>query len=189
MAARARPCAARNRLFGLINSPKGALCAPPSIAASYSSKIKITYFPKQNASLQAQTRAATDVYLSTGLSCTLTELHCTLLSYAATSWATLCPILSYPAPCWATMHSTELCCIQLSYVALRFTLWAKLHPTELHCTLLSYAATSWATLCPISSSAAPCWATMHPTQLCCIQLSYVASYLSYTAPYLSYAAT
>jgi hypothetical protein len=72
-----------------------------------------------------------------------TELHCTLLSYAATSWASLCPILSYPAPCWATMHRTELCCIQLSYVALRFTLWAKLHPTlhltELRCNLLSYA--------------------------------------------------
>jgi hypothetical protein len=42
-----------------------------SLQASYSSKIKITYFPKQNASLQAQTRAARDVYLSTGLSFTL----------------------------------------------------------------------------------------------------------------------
>jgi hypothetical protein len=73
-AARARPCAERTRLFWLINSPKGALRAPPvhrKFAASYSSKIKITYFPKQNASIQAQTRAARDVYLSTGLSCTL----------------------------------------------------------------------------------------------------------------------
>jgi hypothetical protein len=46
-----------------------------------------------------------------------TDLHCTLLSYAATSRATLCPILSYAAPCWATMQPTKLCCIQLSYVA------------------------------------------------------------------------
>jgi hypothetical protein len=30
LAARARPCAARTRLFGLINTPNGALRAPPS---------------------------------------------------------------------------------------------------------------------------------------------------------------
>ena len=34
MAARARPCAARPRLFGFIATPNGALCAPPPIAAS-----------------------------------------------------------------------------------------------------------------------------------------------------------
>ncbi len=82
-----------------------------------------------------------------------TELHCTLLSYAATSWATLCPILSYPAPNWAKKHHTELCCIQLSYLALRFTLCATLHPTELSCALLSYAA--------------PFWAMLHTSELCC----------------------
>jgi hypothetical protein len=34
LAARARPCAARTRLFGLINMLNGALHAPPAIAAS-----------------------------------------------------------------------------------------------------------------------------------------------------------
>ncbi len=34
LAARARPCAARTRLFGIINMPSGALRAPPPIAAS-----------------------------------------------------------------------------------------------------------------------------------------------------------
>ncbi len=34
MAARARPCASRTRLFGFITMPNGALCAPPPIAAS-----------------------------------------------------------------------------------------------------------------------------------------------------------
>jgi hypothetical protein len=34
LAARARPCAARTRLFGLITKPNGALRAPPPIAAS-----------------------------------------------------------------------------------------------------------------------------------------------------------
>jgi hypothetical protein len=70
--------AARTRLFGLINTPKRALRASPSarsIAASlllvHPPEIKITYFQKQKASLQAQTRAARGVYLTTGLSCTL----------------------------------------------------------------------------------------------------------------------
>ncbi len=34
MASRARPCAARTRLFGFIATPNGALRAPPPIAAS-----------------------------------------------------------------------------------------------------------------------------------------------------------
>ncbi len=52
-----------------------------------------------------------------------TELHCTLLCYAA--------------PSWATRHPTELHCILLSYAA---PSWATRHPTELRCTLLSYAS-------------------------------------------------
>jgi hypothetical protein len=48
LAAHARPFAAGTRLFGLINTPKGALRASPSIAASllliHPPKIKITYF-------------------------------------------------------------------------------------------------------------------------------------------------
>jgi hypothetical protein len=72
---RVRARALRAPVFlGSLTRQKGR-CAPPpvhrSFAASSSSKIKISYFPKQNASLQAQTRAARDVYLSTGLSCTL----------------------------------------------------------------------------------------------------------------------
>ncbi len=133
---------------------KRGAARPPvhrSFAASHSSKIRTTYFLKQNASLQASgpTSGRQGRIFFHWAKLHPTELHWTLLSYAATSWATLCPILSYPAPCWAMMHPTELCCIQLSYVELRFTLWAKLHPTELLCTLLSYAATSWAMLCSI----------------------------------------
>ncbi len=79
---RVRARALRAPVFlGSLTRQKGR-CAPPpvrrSFAASYSSKIKITYFPKQNAYLQTQTRAARDVDLSTGLSCTL-------LSYIAPS--------------------------------------------------------------------------------------------------------
>ncbi len=71
-------------------------------------------------------RAASDVYLSTGLSCTL-------LSYIAPYWATMYPpelpntLMSYAAPSWSTLHPSKLCCIQQSYAA----------PSELSCTLLS----------------------------------------------------
>jgi hypothetical protein len=55
LAARARPCAARTRLFGLINTPKGALRAPrPSQLRCFifiPKNKKITYFQKQKASL------------------------------------------------------------------------------------------------------------------------------------------
>jgi hypothetical protein len=44
LAARARPYAARTRLFGFIATPNGALCAPP-IAASL---ILLTIFCGQN---------------------------------------------------------------------------------------------------------------------------------------------
>jgi hypothetical protein len=182
LAARARPCAARTRLSGPINSTKGALRAPPprpsQLRCFLLPKNKNNRFPETKCFPSGPNSGCQGRISFHWAKLHPTELHCTLLSYAATSWVTLCPILSYPAPCWAKKHPTELCCIQLSYLALRFTLWATLHPTELHCTLLSYAATSWATLCPILSYAAPCWATMHPTKLCCIQLSYVASYLS-----------
>ncbi len=56
--ARARPCAACTRLFGLIATPNGALRAPPhrSFAAPPKNK-KINSFQKQNYFLQTQTRA------------------------------------------------------------------------------------------------------------------------------------
>jgi hypothetical protein len=78
------------------------------------------------------------------LRCTLTELLCTPLSYAAPFWATL-------NPNWETLHPSFLRCIL----------------NELLCTLLSYAAPSRATLhssdlrCTLLSYAAPYWATMH----------------------------
>jgi hypothetical protein len=56
-----------------------------------------------------------------------TELHYTLLSSAAPSWAML-----HPIELRCTLLSTKLCCIQLSY--LRRT------QSELSCILLSYAA-------------------------------------------------
>jgi hypothetical protein len=75
-----------------------------------------------------------------------TELHYTLLSYAAPCWATSptsCTLLSYAAPfwiivhllsnaepSWATGHTTYLCCSHS----------ATLHPIKLWCTLLSSAA-------------------------------------------------
>jgi hypothetical protein len=74
LAARARPCAARTRLFGRINTPNGALRTHRSFAASYSSpqNKKINYFQKQNAFLQELRPPGTrGVYLSTGISCTL----------------------------------------------------------------------------------------------------------------------
>jgi hypothetical protein len=40
MAARARPCTARTRLFGLINTPNGALRAPPA-HRSFAALLKI----------------------------------------------------------------------------------------------------------------------------------------------------
>ncbi len=47
------PVCCAHPFFGLINTPKGALRAPPSIAASllliHPPEIKITYFQKQNA--------------------------------------------------------------------------------------------------------------------------------------------
>ncbi len=121
---------------------KQALRAPPPSFAAPQKKIKLQYFQKQNASLQAQTRAARGVYFSTGLSCSL---------------------LSYIAPYWVTLHPIELRCTLLSYAAstelrrtlyeLRCILRATLHPSELCCTLSeqhcaslhpkSYAAPSW----------------------------------------------
>jgi hypothetical protein len=127
------PWAARTRLFGLINSPKGALRPPPlhrSFAGSYSSKIKNNLFPKTKCFPSGPNSGRQRRISFHWTKLHPTELHCTLLSYTATSWATLCPILSYPEPCWATMHPTELCCIQLIYVALGL-------PSELSCTLLS----------------------------------------------------
>jgi hypothetical protein len=46
-----------------------------------------------------------------------TDLRCTILSYAASYWASLYPY-------WAMLYPN----------------WAMLHPTELRCTLLSYSA-------------------------------------------------
>jgi hypothetical protein len=53
LAARARPCAARTRLFGLFATPDRALRAPPPIAASLLPPNKKNYFQKQNVSLLA----------------------------------------------------------------------------------------------------------------------------------------
>jgi hypothetical protein len=72
------PLHLRNRLFGLIATPNGALRVPPahlSFAASPKSKKNI---PETKCFLLARTRAARGVYLSTGLSCNL-------LSYIAPS--------------------------------------------------------------------------------------------------------
>ena len=80
---RVRARALRAPVFlGSLTAKRGAARPPPYIAASllliHPQKIKITYFQRKNASLQAQTWAARGVYLSTRLSCIL-------LSYAATS--------------------------------------------------------------------------------------------------------
>jgi hypothetical protein len=89
---RVRARALRAPVFlGSLTRQKGR-CAPPppvhsSFAASHSSKIKTTYFLKQNASLQASGpnpgRQGRISFRWAKLH--PTELHCTLLSYAATS--------------------------------------------------------------------------------------------------------
>ncbi len=121
--------------FWAYEHAKGGAARPPRpvhrcFAASYSSpKNKITYFQKQKASLQAQTRAARGVYLSTGLSCTL-------LSYIAPYWATLQlqPPELRSALFWATLHHVELPEQRLTLNELRCTLknkWPPLHPSQL----------------------------------------------------------
>ncbi len=64
--------------------------SPPIADSLHPPKNKNKIFQKQNVFLQARTRAARGIYFSTGLSCTL-------LSYAATYWASLHP-LSCAAP-------------------------------------------------------------------------------------------
>jgi hypothetical protein len=73
-----RACAPVRCTHPSFRAHKHAKRAQPPIGASLLPQKfkKINYFQKQNASLQAQTRAARDVYLSTGLSRTL-------LSYVA----------------------------------------------------------------------------------------------------------
>ncbi len=83
------------------HAKRGAMCPPP-IAASLLLQ-KIDFFQKQNAFLQAYTRATRGVQFSTGLSLTFTELHCTLLSYAS--------------PFWAMMHPNELRCTLSRYAS------------------------------------------------------------------------
>jgi hypothetical protein len=117
LTARARPSAARTRLFGLIATPNGALRAPPPIAASLLPQKKnknIDYFQKKMLPFWLE--------LDRG-------------------GAYIFP-LGYAAPYWATLHLTELRCTLLSSAALS---WATLHPFELSYTLLSYAAFNWAT--------------------------------------------
>jgi hypothetical protein len=46
LAARARPCAARTRLFGLINTPNGSLRAPPPAHRSFAPPPKIKKYSK-----------------------------------------------------------------------------------------------------------------------------------------------
>ncbi len=96
-------------------------------------------------------------------------------------------LMSYAAPYWATLHTTKLCCIQLSDAApyltcaahyLNYTLHplsfaapfcATLHPSELRCTLR-------ATLHPLDK--------LRPFELCCTLLSYAAPYwATLHAPY------
>ncbi len=158
-------CALRKPVFlGSLSCQKGRCAPPQSIAASLllihppPKKNNLQYFQKQNASLQAQTRAARGVYLSTGLSCTQ---------------------LSYIAPYLATLQPPELCCALF---------WATLHPVELRCTLISYAAFNWAILQPIwammhpKSYASPYELSSTLLSYVAPYLSYAAPYLSYAAP-------
>ncbi len=143
--------------YKLKNTPKGR-CAPPPIAASLLPKKfkKINYFQKQSASLQAQTRPASGVYFSTGLSCTL---------------------LNYITSYWVTQHPIELRCTLISYAAFNWStphpIWAKLHPSELRCTLSELSSALRATLNPLSYATA-FWATLHPSELWCTLLSYAS---------------
>jgi hypothetical protein len=82
------------------------------------------------------------------------ELCCTLLSNAATNWATLyfsnlcCTVMGWAQSYAATY--TRLCCTLPSCVA---PCWATLHPADLCCTMLSYAEPCWDTLKPLSYAA------------------------------------
>jgi hypothetical protein len=107
----ARPCTAHTRLFGLIYTPNEGLCAPSPIAAALlPQKIKkINYFQKQNASLQARTQTARDIYFSTVLSCAL--LICITLY-----WAMVHPLKLYCTH-WDKLHPSELRLTFLSYAS------------------------------------------------------------------------
>ncbi len=134
-----------------------------------------------------------------------TKLCCTLLSYAASYWATLLHPDLHAAPSGATLHPTELRCTFLCYTALSelgcslLICCATLHHTELRCTILSYAAPYWATLhytelrCTLLSYAAPYIAPKHPTELYRTLLSYTTPTLHYTCAvrwtFLYYCAT
>ena len=62
MTARARPCAERTRLFGLIAKPNGALRAPPPIAAS----LLLIRSPKIDKNYQSRAARVIGFFLSTG---------------------------------------------------------------------------------------------------------------------------
>ena len=117
---RMRARALRAPVFlGSVPRQKGR-CAPPvhrSFAASYSSPQKNHLIPETKCFPSGPNSGRHGRISFHRSKLHPTELHCTLLSYAATSWAMLCPILSYAALCCATMHPTKICYIQLSYVA------------------------------------------------------------------------
>jgi hypothetical protein len=126
-----RACApvrcAHPSFWALCHAQRGA--ARPSAHRSFAAppQTKKNYFQKQNVSLQAQTRAARGIF-SHWAKLGPTELRCTLVSYAAPSWALLYPAkLQYAAFKWAMLHP----------------IWSSLHlknyatPSELCCTLLS----------------------------------------------------
>ncbi len=123
------------------------------------------------------------------LQCTLwvtqhpTEPSCTLLRYAAPSWAMLHPSELYCTirARLSTLHPTLLLWTLFNYPA---PFWAMLHPSELLHTLLttlhqlSNAVSYWASLnsCEFCCSL---WATLHSTELSCILLSYPKSQSTY----------
>ncbi len=122
-----------------------------------------------------------------------TELLCSFLSHTSSSDSELhtqhlseqhCTLLSYAASSWATLHHAELRCTPVSYATsyraslnlseLHWTVLATMHPYELHI-FLCYAA--------------PFWAMLYPTEPCCILHSYAALFwaalnsLAFAAPY------
>jgi hypothetical protein len=131
-------------------------------------------------------RAKPGPALQTARQRTTTELCCnvsgTLLSYDVSYWAAVLLVTLHPPS--AKLHSTEQCCILLSFAALllsytvnselRYTIFSQAAPSRLRCILLSYAAPCWATLHPAELHYTLC-ATLHPCELHCTLVSYAAS--------------
>jgi hypothetical protein len=139
-------------------TPKGALRAPPlgpvhrSIAASCSSpKNKNNLFPEKNFPSGPNSGRQGRISFHWA-QLHPTELHGTLLSYAATSWAALCSIL---------LSCVELRCTLLSYAAFN---WAMLHPFWAMMHPKSYGSPS--KLNELHGTLKFKWPPLHPSQLC-----------------------